>query len=74
MAAVHASDGSRVDRSSLVATRGPDVPCAAMASATGGLNMTRVDDRRVEGLGALRFRLRGVDEGLKTDFGALLTG
>jgi hypothetical protein len=29
--------------------------------------MAPVDDRDVEGLGALRFGLRGVDEGLKTD-------
>jgi hypothetical protein len=41
---------------------------AAVASAADGLNMMRVDDRPMEGLGVLKCRPKGVDEGLKIDF------
>jgi hypothetical protein len=52
----------------VVPARSIDIPRAAVASATDGLNMTRIDHRRVEWLGAFRCGSKGVDEGLKIDF------
>src|SRR5436853_5155756 len=74
VAAVHAGDGGKLDRSYLEPERGVAVQSAAVATAADGLNMVLVDEHGVERLKCVRMQPKRGERVLENTFGVLMTG
>jgi len=74
VAAVHAGDGGRLDRSCLEPERGVAVQSAAVATVADGLNMALVDERGVERRKCVRMQPKRGERVLENTVGVLMTG